>query len=61
LPGARTIETIEALERLRDLGCTTAQGYLLSQPVPGPDLAAVINRVNESRHDTPKRKSATIC
>jgi diguanylate cyclase len=43
------IETHEALERLRDLGCTTAQGYLFSRPVPGPDLAAVIDAINHDR------------
>ncbi len=35
---AEGVETLEQLEALRSLGCTQAQGYVFSPPVP-PDLA----------------------
>jgi EAL domain-containing protein (putative c-di-GMP-specific phosphodiesterase class I) len=35
---AEGVETIEHWEKLRELGCTTAQGYYLSRPVPAAEL-----------------------
>jgi diguanylate cyclase (GGDEF)-like protein/PAS domain S-box-containing protein len=35
---AEGVETIEHWERLRELGCTIAQGYYLSRPVPADEL-----------------------
>jgi len=35
---AEGVETQAALERLIDLGCDTAQGYLFSRPLPAQDL-----------------------
>ncbi|HEX3616586.1 MAG TPA: EAL domain-containing protein [Solirubrobacteraceae bacterium] len=35
---AEGVETIEHWEKLRELGCTTAQGYFLSRPVPADEL-----------------------
>jgi len=35
---AEGVETIEHWERLRELGCNTAQGYYLSRPVPAEEL-----------------------
>jgi diguanylate cyclase (GGDEF)-like protein/PAS domain S-box-containing protein len=35
---AEGVETIEHWECLRELGCTTAQGYYLSRPVPADEL-----------------------
>ncbi len=35
---AEGVETIEHWERLRELGCNTAQGYFLSRPVPADEL-----------------------
>lgn len=40
---AEGIETQEALRFLRSLGCETAQGYLISKPVPPADLAAFVH------------------
>jgi diguanylate cyclase (GGDEF)-like protein/PAS domain S-box-containing protein len=36
---AEGVETLEVWNRLRDLGCPTAQGYFLSRPVPPQELA----------------------
>ncbi|GAB7080155.1 EAL domain-containing protein [Megalodesulfovibrio paquesii] len=38
------VEQPEQLERFRALGCTTFQGYLFSQPLPGADCLAFILR-----------------
>jgi EAL domain-containing protein (putative c-di-GMP-specific phosphodiesterase class I) len=35
---AEGVETAEALERLRDLGCNYAQGYFIAYPMAEPDL-----------------------
>ena len=35
---AEGVETIEHWEHLRELGCTIAQGYFLSRPVPAEEL-----------------------
>jgi EAL domain-containing protein (putative c-di-GMP-specific phosphodiesterase class I) len=37
---AEGIETPEQLRRLRDLGCSKAQGYLLARPAPAAELVA---------------------
>jgi EAL domain-containing protein (putative c-di-GMP-specific phosphodiesterase class I) len=37
---AEGVESRQTWERLRALGCTVAQGYYLSRPVPAPDLRA---------------------
>jgi EAL domain-containing protein (putative c-di-GMP-specific phosphodiesterase class I) len=37
---AEGVETDAELEQLRGYGCHTAQGYLISRPVPGPELTA---------------------
>ncbi len=37
---AEGVETRDVWDRLQALGCTTAQGYYLSRPVPAPDLQA---------------------
>jgi EAL domain-containing protein (putative c-di-GMP-specific phosphodiesterase class I) len=50
---AEGIETQAALEQLRELGCTTAQGFLLARPVPGPQLAAELRRLNAERRAAP--------
>ena len=41
---AEGVESIEEWQMLADLGCTYAQGYLISRPVPGDQLAEVIAR-----------------
>ncbi len=37
---AEGVEDPEVLERLRELGCDVAQGYLMSHPIPGDELIA---------------------
>ncbi len=36
------VETVDEWQMLADLGCTFAQGFLISRPVPGEQLADVI-------------------
>ncbi|WP_278075608.1 EAL domain-containing protein [Mesorhizobium sp. WSM4884] len=42
---AEGIETAEQLERVRTEGCTEAQGFLLSRPLPARDIPAMLERV----------------
>ena len=42
---AEGVETIEQLERLSELGCDVAQGYLFSHPVPLAEVPALLERV----------------
>ena len=41
---AEGVETEEQLEALRHLGCDSIQGYLLSRPLPGPQMPALLAR-----------------
>ena len=41
---AEGVESVEEWQMLADLGCTYAQGYLISRPIPGDQLAEVIAR-----------------
>ena len=41
---AEGVETVEEWQMLCDLGCDTAQGFLISRAVPGADLADVVSR-----------------
>ncbi|WP_245516703.1 EAL domain-containing protein [Methylobacterium segetis] len=43
---AEGVETVDQLQRLRDEGCDEVQGYLISRPVPGAELAALLRRFN---------------
>ena len=43
---AEGVETTEQLEALRRLGCSDAQGYLFSRPVPAAEVAALIDRLH---------------
>jgi EAL domain-containing protein (putative c-di-GMP-specific phosphodiesterase class I) len=40
---AEGIETADVLEHLTMLGCNIGQGYFISKPLPGPELAAKIS------------------
>jgi len=46
---AEGVETQEAWEALRALGCTLAQGYLISRPLPAGELTELLTdrRANE--------------
>ncbi|QSX79111.1 EAL domain-containing protein [Agrilutibacter solisilvae] len=41
---AEGVESVEAWQVLAELGCGMAQGYLISKPVPGEELAAALAR-----------------
>jgi diguanylate cyclase (GGDEF)-like protein/PAS domain S-box-containing protein len=45
---AEGVENEETLDRLRALGCTLAQGYHLSRPVPAAELEAWLQRRREA-------------
>ncbi len=42
---AEGVETDAQLEGIRDHGCTDMQGYLVSRPVPGHEIGALIERL----------------
>ena len=57
---AEGIETQRQLSLLRDIGCDTAQGYLLGRPASLSDLAAIILRnfaENLARRPKPARRN----
>ena len=41
---AEGVETAEQLQRVRELGCSQAQGYLISTPQPASELPAILRR-----------------
>ena len=55
---AEGIETPEQLSRLRALGCTSAQGYYLSRPLPAADLCAWLRRHRADADSRPTRHAA---
>jgi EAL domain-containing protein (putative c-di-GMP-specific phosphodiesterase class I) len=47
---AEGVESIDEWQLLAQLGCDIAQGFLISAPVPGDELAAAIGRWRATRH-----------
>jgi EAL domain-containing protein (putative c-di-GMP-specific phosphodiesterase class I) len=39
---AEGVETIDAWTELANMGCELAQGYLVSRPLPAPELDALL-------------------
>lgn len=48
---AEGVETVEQYDKLAELGCEVAQGYLLSRPVPLPEVLALWERDRLIRRD----------
>jgi len=46
---AEGVETEEERDRVRDLGCDIAQGYLLARPLPADDVLPVLRRLAAAR------------
>lgn len=47
---AEGVETPQAWEMLRSFGAETAQGYLLSRPVPTDELTRLLDHYHASEH-----------
>ncbi|MFC5571212.1 EAL domain-containing protein [Lysobacter yangpyeongensis] len=47
---AEGVETVEDWQMLADLGCATAQGHLISPPVPGTELPLALGRWRRPEH-----------
>lgn len=57
---AEGVETPEQLERLHRDGCTEAQGYLLSRPVPRADVPGLISRLRSTGGAQPEQESLAL-
>jgi len=55
---AEGVETEQAWDELSELGCTLAQGYYLSRPVPAADLTEWMLRRPAGEPTTPIRRVA---
>jgi diguanylate cyclase (GGDEF)-like protein len=57
---AEGVETLDQLNMLREHGCTEAQGYLFSRPVPANELPMLMERLKrtDEYEPTPYRASA---
>jgi EAL domain-containing protein (putative c-di-GMP-specific phosphodiesterase class I) len=49
---AEGVETAEQLQKLRQMKCDQAQGYLFSRPVPAADVPSVISRLERAQFTT---------
>lgn len=47
---AEGIETQQQLDRVRERGCTHAQGYFFSRPVPALAVLPVVSRIEDQVH-----------
>ena len=54
---AEGVETAEHWDRLRELGCDTAQGYYLSRPMPGPEMGDWLRRWRAQATDSDVRQA----
>jgi diguanylate cyclase (GGDEF)-like protein len=43
---AEGVETVQQLDRVRENGCTSVQGYYYSKPVPAGDIASLLARIH---------------
>jgi diguanylate cyclase (GGDEF)-like protein len=58
---AEGVETEAQLARMVEYGCTEAQGYLFSRPVPASQVAALLNRSwPVGRRDQPRRPDLKV-
>jgi len=55
---AEGVESGEALETLRRLGCDLAQGYYTGKPMPPDELTPILLRANEGPRPAPRRRRA---
>jgi diguanylate cyclase (GGDEF)-like protein len=49
---AEGVEVVEAWNLLRRLGCDLAQGYLISKPLPAPEVMAFVSHANKLLQDS---------
>ena len=49
---AEGVETAEQLQKLRQMKCDQAQGYLFSRPVPATDVPSIISRLERAQFTT---------
>jgi diguanylate cyclase (GGDEF)-like protein/PAS domain S-box-containing protein len=54
---AEGVETKEAWDRLAELGCDVAQGYLLTRPVPPEELTKWLALWRKDRHQSSRKSS----
>ena len=52
---AEGVESEQVWDRLKALGCTTAQGYYLSRPIPAPELRTWLVQRRKAREDAAGR------
>ena len=50
---AEGVETQQAYDRLRSMGCDTAQGYFISRPMPGGELVDWVGARSNGRLRAP--------
>jgi EAL domain-containing protein (putative c-di-GMP-specific phosphodiesterase class I) len=56
---AEGVEEPEVTQRLRELGCDVAQGFLWSRAVSASELPAVLTLIAQRAHPTGERRKTT--